>query len=865
MSALIDKDVSVAAINAPDQCVVSGSARAIERLSHVLSCEKIDFQRLHISAAAHSSLVEPVMEPFRRILTRTQLSPPSIPFVSNVTGTWIKSDEASDPEYWVQHLRQTVRFAAGLTEIMNREDTFALEVGPSRTLSSLAASQFREKGHRIQACMRHPHDVGAELQILYTALGKMWAAGVEIDWPQFSSEEKRRRIPLPSYPFQRQRYWIAPASASEIDPPKAPNGEGALARVYSRSWREAPLLPSTQNNASAAVWVLMLDDAFVGEQLCDLLLHENAKVFALIADNHNHYPQACDRRIVAVSEKGLQIALDGVADSLATLNLIHMRSLADGPETVDTDAPHTLGHEALFSFISLCKILEKTRKWKSIRFFAVSNNTMQVTGTDLVVPEKSAFAAAFHVAAQELDNLTTRVIDVSLHGERVQCARRLAGQLFAELQSASSDKVVAYRGLRRWIPSYTVLPQPRTAKPKAHIRAGGVYLITGGTGELGPLVAESFATRQYCKLVVTARSAFPPKEEWDSWLRDHERDERISRTISHFRGIEAKGSVVTVFNADVANESEMTLIVQEIHRRFGALHGVVHLAGVTGVGAIQLIADLTEEECKRQLTPKTDGCEVLDRVLEAEQTDFRLLFSSTASILGGAGLMAYAAANGFIDGFVEARNIASEAKWFSINWDGWLTESSQALITSGSAALVRFALPSEEALQRMHEILAHAQPGQYIVSKGEMQPRINDAAIGGMQARWVASRIKQNPRPSGLIRDYTAPATALERTIASVWSDTLGLEKIGRHDSLFELGGNSLLAIKIASKLSRVLAVDVPVAKVFEFPTVSELAKNLSAPNLVDDCEQGKTRGRLRRETHALPRRAKEPSQVTSD
>ncbi|MBV9760264.1 MAG: acyltransferase domain-containing protein [Acidobacteriaceae bacterium] len=856
---LIDEEVSVAAVNAPDQCVLSGPADAIQRLSGILSDDNVEFQRLHINTAAHSSLVEPITGPFRQRLLQIELSTPSIPFISNLTGTWIKSEEACNPEYWVQHLRNTVRFADGLKELMTKEDTFAIEVGPSRTLTGLAVSQLKETNGRIQACLRHPQDPAPELQVFYTALARMWTVGAQIDWHRFSSNGERRRVPLPSYPFERERYWIDPKGTTNSNKGNATRLKetDALSRVYSRSWVEAPFQPFDSPANTEAVWLLLLDEFGIGDSLRELLVLSNSKIVTAKPTDHVNCSEAGNGACSSHTVPDFQGLLADAFHPRVTLNVIHCWSVTENGQGLHASGSKELRDRTLFSFIELCKSLEAIGKWHAIRFFVVSNNMLQVSGADLVAPEKSSFASACHVAAQEIDNFRSKVIDISLQGERTSCARKVAEQVLREIHSSDRDSVVAYRALRRWVPTYNIFSPSSESEGKAHIRGGGIYLITGGTGELGPLVADSFAARQPCKLVITGRSTFPPKEEWETWLRLHEADDRISRKIRKFSEVEAKGSEVTLLTADSSDESQMTFVFQEIRRRFGALHGVVHLAGLTGVEVVRLITDLTEEECERQLAPKARGCEVLRRLLEGEQADFCLLFSSTASIFGGTGLMAYAAANGFMDGFIESRNIALGQRWFSINWDGWLTESSAVLINSGASALAQFSLSSEEALQRMHEVLAHARPGQYVVSKGEIQPRIDDAAVKRPQQAQPGYSVVKSRQPTGLIGGYKAPTTELERKIASVWGECLGLDKIGLHDSLFELGGNSLIAIRIASKLTRTLATDIPVGKLFEYPTVFSLSNSLSSPQLMNECGKGKTRGKLRRETRAAMAQAK--------
>ena len=232
----LGSELSLATINAPQRCVVSGPNEAIDALQQELEKKEVACQRLHTSHAFHSKMMEPILEPFRRVVSRIQLREPQVPYVSNVTGDWITAELATCPDYWVDHLRGTVRFADGLQQILREPDCVLLEVGPGQTLTKLA----RQNGiSSTQQAIASGHDSDTpedDLIVLLTAAGKLWLAGVEIDWPGFYTHERRQRIALPTYPFERKRHWIErpstdqrltqPAATAEILEPS--NGNGAL-------------------------------------------------------------------------------------------------------------------------------------------------------------------------------------------------------------------------------------------------------------------------------------------------------------------------------------------------------------------------------------------------------------------------------------------------------------------------------------------------------------------------------------------------------------------------------------------------------------------------------------------------------------
>ncbi len=225
--------LSVAAVNAPSVCVVSGATAAINTLEATLRASDIEVRPVHIAVASHSLLMDPVAPELADFVSQMSLSAPTIPFLSGVTGTWIRPDEATDPAYWARHLRQTVRFADGVRELMSNSDRVLLEVGPGNALCTLAGLQGLQPVPVALPTLRHPQDPQSDQGFLTTTLGKLWQAGVAIDWDSYHAPDKPGRVSLPTYPFERRKFWIEAGRPSRGEPvstgdlltrPEPPNG-----------------------------------------------------------------------------------------------------------------------------------------------------------------------------------------------------------------------------------------------------------------------------------------------------------------------------------------------------------------------------------------------------------------------------------------------------------------------------------------------------------------------------------------------------------------------------------------------------------------------------------------------------------------
>jgi acyl transferase domain-containing protein len=254
---LLPPDVSLAAVNGPAQCAVSGPVTAIEAFEAELAARGTPCRRLHVTRAMHSALLDPVVSPLVEAVAAVPRHAPEIPFATNVGGTWASAADVTDPAYWGRQLRRPVEFARGLATVLEGADGVLLEVGPGTALSSLARPQAG--GWPVVASMRHPEDPTPDRTVLLGALGQLWLAGVPVDWLAFAKPERRLRVPLPLYPFERQSYWIG----AELAAPAVELEAAARAHVAPRTSFERHV---------ATIWqdLIGIDRVGAGDNFFDL-------------------------------------------------------------------------------------------------------------------------------------------------------------------------------------------------------------------------------------------------------------------------------------------------------------------------------------------------------------------------------------------------------------------------------------------------------------------------------------------------------------------------------------------------------------------------------------------------------------------
>ncbi len=278
---LLTGGLALAAINGPSFAVVSGPTGEVDALARGLAEQGIEARRLHTSHAFHSAMMDPILEAFGQEVAKVRLAPPRIPYVSNLTGTWVEAAQATDPAWWVRQLRETVRFADGAAALLQDRSRVLLEVGPGRTLASLVRSAAPERA--VVTSMRHPQDgdggTGGGGEPLANALGRLWLAGARVDWEGFHVHERRHRVPLPTYPFERQRFWLEPArlrvaaAPTAVAPAETAAAPAAVAepvatlsRGHARPELATPFVPPGDDVEAtvAAIWERALGIAGIG-------------------------------------------------------------------------------------------------------------------------------------------------------------------------------------------------------------------------------------------------------------------------------------------------------------------------------------------------------------------------------------------------------------------------------------------------------------------------------------------------------------------------------------------------------------------------------------------------------------------------
>ncbi len=826
---LTSERVSIAAVNAPSLCVMSGDTEAIAHLESQLTARGIDSHSLHTSHAFHSAMMEPILEEFGTRVESVSRNAPEQRFLSNVTGTWIRDEEARASDYWCRHLRATVHFSRCVSNLLQDNETILLEVGPGNTLASLAQQHFQgPSGPRPLASWPGPKDSTPDDEFLLNTVGRIWLTGHRPGWESLFAEGSRR-VRLPVYPFERQRYWIEPDASPSSE---ASSGSDSLPvsrqsdveQWFSRPTWKQTVIHEPRIDVEGTHWLVFREETSpMVSSVVQTLRDQGAEVREILPGTKCDLSGPGPWTVRPGNERDHDQALRAAQESPGSLQGILHAWLADVTSEDPTDQVLQRGFSSL---VGIGKSLAGFPSSKPLPpLIVLGRDLFPVLGTEPVVPTALTAIGPCKVMPQELPALRCRLID---HSSEAAPAPEL---LFNELRAHEGAPMVALRGRSRFTPALESQPL-HGSEPSLPSRKGGTYLITGGLGGIGHALAQSLAEHGQPNLVLVTRRALPPESEWDSLLAGS-RDRQATK-IQRVLDLRKRGATVTVEATDVSDSLAMKALVDRCREKFGPIHGVVHAAGVAGGGMIAL---KTEQAIREVLAPKVQGTLALDNALGPEPLDYFVLCSSLASFVGGVGQVDYVAANGFLDGFAAARHRADRPV-LSLNWATWkdvglaVEAELPPELEAQRQEQLRLAIAPNEGV-RAFELALQAGGPQLLISPtrvsvpGKPHSPITDSAESDQHGSTSSPSSEQLHARPNLPHPYVEARSDTERKLVTIWQELLGISPIGIQDPFMELGGHSLLATRLLSRVRDEYGASLGLADFFENPTIEHMAKHI--------------------------------------
>jgi acyl transferase domain-containing protein/thioesterase domain-containing protein len=660
-------DCDMASVNAPGLCVVSGPDAALKSLAGTLAAQGVETTRIAIDIAAHSRMLEPILTRFGDYLRSIRLTPPRLPVISNRTGQPLTDAQATSPDYWVQHLRNTVDFRACMARLTATPGRVYMEMGPGRAMSSLAQANGVAAGQVIPA-LRHPEQAMADDAWHIATIARLTACGVPADWTPIWGEARRCRVPLPTYAFQRKTFFIEPGQVAARENPAPARLDDIAAWGWRPHWRPRSAEAEAADLAEmpAETWLVFADEAGLGAATAARLRAAGQRVvtvragdaFARVGEDYTLSPER--------GRDGYDALIrDLVARGLTPRHIAHFW-LVTAQETFRPGSSffHRNIEQGFYSLMFLAQAIAEENLPRPIHLTAITTGAARVRDEALPYPEKATVTGPVRVIPRELPGVTASALDLVLPGRRASLDP-LVDQVIEDLISSPAGPLAALRNGKRY--EHGIRPQPLPRAEALTLAEGATVLVTGGFGGIGLTLAEDLIRRHKARILLIARRALPDRAGWDRHLGQHGPDDPLSRRILALRRLEALGGQVHVAQADVCNLEEMRAALQAGEAALGRVAAVIHAAGIVDDGPLMTKTAAAVEEV---FAPKLHGTQVLEALFPDGRLDLMVLFASTSTLTGPAGQIDYVAANDYLNAWAQAR-AGGRTRVVALNWGIW--------------------------------------------------------------------------------------------------------------------------------------------------------------------------------------------------
>ncbi|MDJ0508249.1 MAG: type I polyketide synthase [Crocosphaera sp.] len=673
--------ISIATLNGPQSVVISGEGETIDMIIPTLESQKIKIKPLQVSHAFHSCLMEPILPEFKAVASEITYHLPSITLISNLTGELVDENMIT-AEYWVSHIRQPVRFAQSMKTLQQKGPQIFLEIGPKPILLGMG-----------RQCV--PEDVGVWLpslrplktdwQQMLESLGQLYIQGIKPNWSGFEQDYSHHQVHLPTYPFQRQRYWLKTdnknsyfkidnleklqnsleqtGKLSEAEVQLLPKLLQLLAQqqqqqqqievsdiqnlLYEIQWKQQPRKIGTKTkNGESGAWVIFADSQGLGEKIAEkLALSGDESYLVFVGESYHHENNRWDIN-PSQKENFQKLWQDlNISSDLSWKGIIHLWAL-------ETKTTEKLNLESLQEAQNLtcASLLYSLQTLEEIALQEPPKLWLVTQGVQAILPQKTSLAIAQSplwgmgkVIALESPKWWGGMIDIDTNRTENE-----VDNLLLEIENHQGENQIAFRNNNRYVPRL-VQKQLTTANQIFSLGSDKTYLITGGLGALGLKVAQWMVEKGARNLVLISRRT--PSTE-------------TQKILNRIREQSVK---VEIIAADVGNKGEIGQVFETINTQMPPLKGIIHAAGTIDDG---ILLEQNWQRFEKVLCSKVEGTWNLHQLTQNHDLDFCIFFSSVSSLFGSPGQSNYAAANQFMDSLAHYRCQLGKPT-LSINWGPW--------------------------------------------------------------------------------------------------------------------------------------------------------------------------------------------------
>ncbi|MBW4478285.1 MAG: alpha/beta fold hydrolase [Tolypothrix brevis GSE-NOS-MK-07-07A] len=864
--------VAIAAFNGPESIVISGDSEAIGTICSSLESQGIKVKPLQVSHAFHSPLMEPMLREFEAVAQQVTYHQPQIPLISNVTGK-LADENIATHQYWVRHVRQPVRFAQGMETLHQQGYRVFLEIGPKPILLGMGRQCLPENQEVWLPSLRPSQ---SDWEQMLSSLGQLYVQGAKVDWLGFDQDYTRRKVMLPTYPFQRQLYPREPVQdlqklpsvriksentpiinllsqgytaelaqqlekAGNFSPDQVkflPDLLAVLAQKYQQQLAKATIkdwlyqvewkpfnISQQKPNFQLSHWLIFADSTGVGEALKTQLQHQGHEC-SLVYRGDNY--QNSERGIYQINpehpqefEQLYQAIIE--TSTLPIQRVIHLWSLdATCEQDLTISALESAQVLGCGSVLYLLQALVKNPKTTLPQLWLVTRGSQPVSPskTEQLAITQSSLWGLGRVISFEHPQLWGGLVDLDPQGLEDEAQKLL--QLLADNKK---EDHLALRDRKAYIAR--LVKQSLPEFESLSLRSDATYLITGGLGALGLNTAEWMVSKGAKHLVLISR---------------RQPAEQAQKTIER---LEQAGASIHVLCADISSEQDVVRILEQVQTSLPPLRGVIHAAGVLDDGMMQ---QMSWERFIQVTAPKVKGAWYLHKLTQQLPLDFFVCFSSMASLLGSPSQGNYAAANAFMDSLAHHRRRMG-LPGLSINWGAWSEGGMATRVTSQYQSRLQTSgigsISPEQGLQVLEQLLLSQSTSQVGVLPADWSVLAEQWNLGNPSSLLLEllerEKLQQQPalkqkNDKAILEKLKAAPETEHQEILRIYLQSLvaktlrtNLSEIPTNANLIELGMDSLMTMEVVNQLSRDLDFMIYPREFYERPRIDFLTEYLSA------------------------------------
>lgn len=832
-------ELSIAAINSTEQCVVSGPVAAIEDLAEKLNQANISSIVLKTSHAFHSAMMEPVLSDFEKAFENITLQPHTIPFYSNLSGKLITNDEVTSASYWVNHLRNSVKFSAGVEGLLEKENVVLIEVGPGNTLSNFVLkNKKRRECHKTIHIVRHNKQTIPDDYFFCESLCKLWMLGVRVSFSSLYEQEKRKKVSLPTYCFEKVKTkGVALSKTPRVEGNKHERNE--LSKwFYNQVWQQRPVFNNSESSLRPTTnecWIVFCDGSNFESILKNRIKNDT---FIRVYKGNDYAKEGNDFYFInpSIELHYQKLIEDLTSKQYDRLHIVHAWNILNkvtAPIVLQTECDQYL-QNGFYSIVSLIRAIG--HQPVPVNLTILTKHAYEIVGGDGLNPVQATIAGLVKILPLEYKGLTCKSIDITDQNVLSDNLEETVNSIIPFLKDVNaSDKIVALRGLYQWVPKVQSVKIPATVNDSGLFEDGRRYLVLG-LGGMGTTIAKYLTQAFDCDVFIVHRSEFPVPEKWDALLAEG-KNTQTAKKIKILKEVSATGrGRIHLIHGDATNVEWLRSKVESIEKRSGILHGVIHAAGTIDKGGI--VQRRSNQSLSDAMSSKIQGTLNIENIFRDRTLDFLILFSSLGNELYEQkfGELAYCASNEFVDAYGACRT--GIRKKIVINWCDWkeMGMSMKAVEklmadkeegTNSNEDLIKEGISPEEGIQVFKRVVQSGL-NRLIIYPFDLLKRLEDrnhiladySTFLDQKLRLLGSGKNSAVRVKPLF-------DTMDENVIAIWKDYLGHSEIGLHDNIFELGASSLDVIQINNILKSSLNIDVPVTTLFEFPTISSFLKHL--------------------------------------